>query len=165
MKTANKKQCGFTLIELMVVMSILVILSSVMVVGYWKSQKRYDVLRSTQQVISSLRRAQNMALSGQGYGTVAPSGYGFYSSSSDQYCLFYNTTSEKAYKAGESVLMETATLPAGTTLTPSGVSVFFTPPEPITYINGVNSGSQVFVLQNDDSSRQVTIYSSGLVDY
>jgi Tfp pilus assembly protein FimT len=146
-------------------MAIIVILSSVVLAGYWAGQKRYDVSRSAQQLISSLRQAQNMALSGRTYDVAIPSGYGLYSLSSSQYCLFYNTDSSKVYQEGVSVKIETVALPADTTLAPSNSSIFFTPPEPITYINGANSGSQSFVLQNGNFSRQITIYSSGLGDF
>ncbi|HRY52530.1 MAG TPA: prepilin-type N-terminal cleavage/methylation domain-containing protein [Candidatus Portnoybacteria bacterium] len=165
MKIFGQKHRGFTIIELLVVMAIIVVLSSVVMAGYWTGQKRYDVSRSTQQLISSLRQAQNMALSGRTYSASVPTGYGFYSLSSSQYCLFYNADSSKVYQEGVSVKIETVTLPADTTLTPSSASIFFTPPEPITYINGANSGSQAFVLQNGNFSRQITIYSSGLVDF
>ncbi len=165
MKIIDQKQQGFTMIEMLVVLTVIIILSSVVVVGYWRNQKYYEVSRSTQQLIYYIRQAQNMALTGRTYGAAAPKGFGFYSLSASQYYLFYNVDSAKDYQAGTSVIAETVTLPGGTSLTPAGVSIFFTPPEPITYINGVNSGSQVFTLQNGTFSRQVTAYASGLVDF
>jgi prepilin-type N-terminal cleavage/methylation domain-containing protein len=159
----RKKQAGFTLIELLVVMFIISLLSGSVLIGYWGGQKRYDVSRAAQQMLADLRRAQNLALSGKMQMAVSPAGYGIYVSAADRYTLFYNTNSARRHD-GASLDMEQVSLPANVKLAPVGTSVYFTPPAPVTYINGASVGSVVFTLTNASYSKTITVYASGRIE-
>lgn len=59
-----KKLPGFSLIELLVVVAIIMVLSGVSLVGYNNFNERQQVVRDAQNLASNLRLAQQWALSG-----------------------------------------------------------------------------------------------------
>lgn len=72
----NKK--GFTLVELLVVISIISIISGVMVVNFRTSEQTNKLQRSAQQVVQGLRKAQGMALFSSEHGGEVYDYYGIY---------------------------------------------------------------------------------------
>ncbi len=170
-------QLGFSLIELLVVIFITTVLSTLIVINYRSGQQRYNLDQTTQRLAANLRRMQNAALapkieSGQ---TLPSCGYGIYTSSNSQYQLFYNVAANcnsvnKYYTSGSSVVLETVNL-SGVTLTYSGpscasdrcMSTYFIPPDPTTYIANNDSGPRVFTL-TAGTNRTITVYLSGRID-
>lgn len=163
-KTRTKNQAGFTLVELLVVIFIISLISGSVLYSSWKGQDQYYVSKSVQKLAADLRRAQNLALSGQTQGVIMPRGYGLYFVSGSQYYIFYNTSSDLVYAAGASVLLETINLTNNAVVSPIAQSIYFTPPDPTTYINGVNSGSLTLILTKGTRSKTITTYSSGKID-
>ena len=158
-----KSDAGFTLVELLVVMFIIVLLSGSVMAGYWSGEKSHAVLRVAQQMTADLRYVQNLALAGSAQAEVIPYGYGLYAPTSGQYLLFYNVDSVKTYVAGESVILSNVNL-TDTTLSPAGATIFFVPPDPTTYINDLSSGSQAFTVSSGSYSKSVTVYASGKIE-
>ena len=164
-KQSNQKTLtGFTLIELLVVMFIVSLLAGSAFVVYSNGQRRYEVSANLQRLVADLRLVQNMALSGKKTGVVTPIGYGLYATTG-QYLLFYNSDTSTSYMAGSSVIIETVNLPAGVSLSPGGSSIYFVPPDPTTYLNGVSTGSLTLTLANGNASREIIVNSSGLIDF
>lgn len=153
---------GFTLIELLVVIFIISTISGSVLIGSWRSQDQYYATKAAQKLTADLRRVQNMALVGKLQGATSPEGYGIYVQSASQYLVFYNTDSSKVYGAASRIL-ETVVLEK-TDLSPIGANVFFTPPDPITHINGVANGSQVFTVTSGLASKETIAYASGRID-
>ena len=153
---------GFTLIELLVVIFIMALISGSVMVGSWRGQNQYAVSRAVQKMSADLHRVQSMALAGKTQGAITPSGYGLYSQSASQYQLFYNTGASQVYD-GSSVVMETVTL-AKAALAPVGSNIFFTPPNPTTYINGGLGGSQTFTIISGGYAKNVTVFSGGRIE-
>ena len=60
-----KHNNGFTLIEILLVMAVLIILLIMSVVLLGPSQKQSDLQGSSQEIISALRRAQNRTLASE----------------------------------------------------------------------------------------------------
>jgi len=162
--TRNHKQRGVTLIELLVVIFIISLISGSVLYSSWKGQDQYYVSQSVQKLAADLRRTQNMALSGQTQGAVMPRGYGLYFVSASRYYLFYNTSADLVYAAGASVLLETINLTNNVVVSPVAQSIYFTPPDPTTYINGANAGSLVLTWTRVVRSKTSTTYSSGKID-
>ncbi len=156
-------QKGFSIIELLVVIFIVALLSGLVLVGFFSGQKRYAVSRAAQLLAADLRRAQNFAITGKIQGATVPAGYGLYISSASQYKLFYNNNTNKQYNAS-SITLETISL-ADAAITSAGIakSIYFTPPEPVTYINGAASGSQIFTITSNSYSKTVTVDASGRI--
>ncbi len=163
MKKDQKIFTGFTLIELLVVIFIISLISGSVMISYFSGQKQYDVLRVSQKLAANLRQVQNMAISGKKQGATVPTGYGLFVTSAGQYQLFYNTDGSPAHNAS-SINFETINLPVNVSLSPASRTIFFVPPDPTTYINGVNSGSLTFTVTSGSTSKSVSVYSSGLID-
>ncbi len=75
-------QRGFTLIEMLVTISILVLLSAMVVVNFRDAEKGNAVRLGAEQFVGVLREAQNYALAQKrvvvGKDSIVPAGYGVY---------------------------------------------------------------------------------------
>lgn len=161
-KNICKQSAGFSLIEMLVVLAVIMTISGAVVTSSFSGQKRYDLARAYQQMSADLRRAQNLALAGKMQEGVSPAGYGIHTGDSG-YTLFYNLDSSREHQ-GASVDLEAISLPTGVILTPVGASIYFAPPDPTTYINGVSAGSLTFTLTNASYSKTITVYVSGMIE-
>lgn len=169
MKKRNSKFNGFSLIEMMVVMSIIAILAVLVLANYQASQKRYALAQAVQRLVSDLRKTQNMAISGSGI----YSGYGIYANSnSTSYVIFGNNGGTPRFDDGD-VALETINLPPKIkilSVSPlrGGLDITFKPPAPTTYINGQSTlgSSAVFTLQTEDGSltKTATVTTAGLIN-
>ncbi len=162
MNKQRKFLAGFTLIEFLVVIFIISLISGSVLVNSWKNQDQYYVSRAAQELAANLRLAQSLALSGEIQGAIIPSGYGFYSQSATEYLVFYNVDASKIYDAN-SVVLKTLALEKAS-LAPVGSSIFFTPPNPATFINGVNADSKTFTVTAGSRTKNVTISVGGKID-
>ena len=153
---------GFTLTELLVVVFIIALISGSFLASFWRGQDQYYVAKAAQKLAADLRRAQSLALAGKMQGATAPAGYGLYAPSAGQYVIFYNTDASKVYGAA-SVTLETVVLEKAA-LSPSGANVFFVPPDPTTYLNGSNTGSQTLTIAGTNNSKSVTVSVGGRID-
>jgi len=109
---------GFTLIETLLIIGIIIILISLAVINQKGFQKKSDLDISTQEIISRLRQAQNKALSSDG-----DSQYGVYfdtTTNPHQYVLFKgedyanrDPSSDKIYEVAESVEISEINLGTG----------------------------------------------------
>jgi prepilin-type N-terminal cleavage/methylation domain-containing protein len=90
MQTANRKS-GYTLIELLVGLTIIAIVFSIGFAGYRDFSRRQAVAGVTKSIQSDLRNAQQLALTGQKPDTCTRlSGYTFASVSSTSYSISAN---------------------------------------------------------------------------
>lgn len=171
------RQAGFTIFELLVVIFIIGLLTSMVLANYRGGQKRYMLSGDTQKLISNLRKIQNMAMSGTGiYGQYC--GYGIEIDSvlrPTSYRIYgdvYNpcASSTNIYNNGVDDIIETISLSPrvsiqSTTFTP--LDVFFKPPNPTTYINGDDAAfrSAAIVLELSDigKTETVTVTTAGLI--
>src|SRR3989338_367144 len=103
---------GFTLIELMVVTSIIVLLTALAFPNYRGGSQRLALQRSAHQLAQDLRRAEELALSSQQFGGEVPKGYGIYfnRNQSNQYILFADLGDGDRQYTDSSEKVETITL-------------------------------------------------------
>lgn len=138
-----KSNKGFTLIEMLVVMFIVVLMSSLMLVNFRSSKKSYILSQAAQKLISDIRKTQNMAMSGVNPEGSSIKGYGIYVNDfvSDSYVIFADQDDDQRYDGGEAI--KTVTLPDQIEVYSVSpwpvVHIFFQPPNPTTYINQDNS--------------------------
>lgn len=164
MITASRKfTFGFTLIELIVVIAIMAVLSTLLLANYRGGQGQYVLEETFQLLVSNIRRAQNLAMTSLEQNGQVPYGYGIYIPDVNSYLIFYNQSNDNDYQVG-SIDLEVINLSNQITINPTDKSIFFVPPEPTTYINGLNSGSQSFTLTKDGQNKTITIYSSGRIE-
>ncbi len=77
MNTKSAKNRGFTLIELIVVISIMVILTSSLILNFGTANKNRDIASARNFVVSDLRKAQSFSLSARDISSgVHSSAYG-----------------------------------------------------------------------------------------
>lgn len=60
-----RKKQGFTIIELIIAVAIIVILSGIVLANYHASRRQQTLTAEAQKLASTLRKAQNMALAGE----------------------------------------------------------------------------------------------------
>ncbi len=100
---------GITLIEILVVLFIIAMLLMILVSDFPKIQKQFALSRATYKFAQDLRRAQDMALSGQeikkqGGAMLNAQGYGVYlnlSAAAKKYMLYADLNGDKSYNVGE----------------------------------------------------------------
>jgi Tfp pilus assembly protein FimT len=177
-KVKNKKITnffGFTLIELLTSIFIIILITGMFMVNYHNTNKRSELGVVKQKLASDIRLAQNYSLGSKTYdGITTPSGgWGVHFSLADptHYIIFADknaSNGNQTYDAGEAV--ETKTLPVGMTinsLSPANVvDIVFFPPDPVTYINGLNNTTAQIVLKENinNSTAAVTVNFFGLID-
>jgi len=143
---------GFTVIELLVVTSIIALMSALILTNYRTGERRYAFNQAVQKLVSDFRKAQGMAISGAGIeGKYC--GYGIYinpSATPDSY-IFYgdipsadcNNSNHKHDGGDYSEIVNLPERIVFNSTPPQGVlDVFYKPPEPITYINEVSQFTQ-----------------------
>lgn len=152
---------GFTLIELIVVLGILVVVSVVLFTNLATRKSEADLVATDQQVATLLRRAENDATEQEG---DVPWGVYFSNSTTTSpfYALFttsYSTSSVVSmYLLPATVSYQTSTLPLG-----ASTSIIFSP------ISGSASVSTTigFYMPKQSTGASSTIYiaSSGQITY
>ena len=123
-----------------------------------------EVSSSTQQLMADLRQVQNRALIGKIQSGNVPGGYGVYISTANQYLVFYNNDAKRQYDAVSSIVSRTINLSSKVLLNQIGSSIFFTPPQPTTYINGLENSSLVITISNSLITKTINIRQFGLMD-
>lgn len=103
------KNKGFTLIELMVVISIIGILSVVFLANYRGGEREFALKRSIHQLSLDFRRAQEMAVGTQEFKGAFQGGYGiFLTENQEDYVLFVDCDSN-GYFSGSSLVCSDCT--------------------------------------------------------
>jgi len=165
--TRNKIKPAFTLIEMVISISIITIVTALFIVNYHSANKRTDLTMAAQNLVSDLHLAQNNALGLVKYGlgssaAVPPGGWGIsFATSTNSYTLFadldapgdpgylnYDPPTEGIIDYGA----RTTSLPAGISIIElrtfradggsdlnSQANVTFLPPDPITNIYRVDT--------------------------
>jgi len=146
-----KAQKGFSLIELMMVIVIVSIASTIIIAQYSNSRNSKALFLGAKQIANDVRMAQNYTFSALGDGGANPSGgYGIrFIKDSNSYILFGDQSiapavPNKAYDVGED--FQIIKLPEGITVKSlkmdsvdtNPVDVVFAPPYGEVYINGSN---------------------------
>lgn len=177
-----KSEAGFTLMELIVSISIIVLISGVFLANYHSTNKQSELTMVAQKLVSDIRLAQNYSLGSKEYSLSVPAGgWGVHFdkvSSPGSYKIFADSNGNMEYDAGEADKDkggQTVNLPAGVTISEidvgvsiNSVDITFLPPDPTTNIwNGVNNYNAVQIkLEGEDGSlmKTVAVNFFGLVE-
>lgn len=146
---------GLTLTEMLVVISIVIVFSSMVFANYGKGQESMALERAGQKLGQDLRRAQEMAMAGSFDSSTNAVGIYFEESSPTSYILYYNYNANFYYE-GDSVdsQEEDINIEEGIKICNiknkdvevPNISVSFAPPEPVTRIQNYNSEYEAFII-------------------
>lgn len=154
-------------------------MSGLFMVNYHNANKRSELGLVKQKLVSDIRLAQNYSLGSKTYdGFNVPSGgWGaHFSLDNPTYYIIFadkNTPNgNQAYDDGEAI--ETKTLPAEVTISlievnsisKQSVDIVFFPPDPVTYVNGLNNANAQITLKENvnNSTAVITVNFFGLID-
>lgn len=183
MKKAERKkisgQGGFSLAELVVGLFIIALISGLFMANYHNTNKRSQLNMERQKMASNIRVAQNNSLSSKTYdGTNMPAGgWGVHFAMSDtsHYIIFADQDGDERYNndVTKDLAKEIKTLPEGVTIKSlslaeavDSLDVVFYPPDPVTYLNGLDNQVAMIVLQDNvnNSTGTVLVNFFGLID-
>jgi prepilin-type N-terminal cleavage/methylation domain-containing protein len=145
MKEYHKKGAGFTMMEMLVVIFIIGVMSSILVVNWRKNEQTYLVQRTAQEIAQNIRKAQDLALTSKKYSVSedVPSYYGinFATNNPTSYFIFADKNGNKTYQPSDfkidnkNILISSGVqidyLSAGNNL-----DIAFSIPDGFTYVNG-----------------------------
>ncbi len=180
----DDKKLAFTLIELIVSMSIIVILTTIFLVNYRQSNQRTDIVMAAQLLVSDARFAQSNSLGLTKYNGMMPEGgWGIFLSSVDsennKYIIFADINNNYQYDEGEAEENfggKTVVLPKNITIYSLSIDnvisnnlyVTFLPPDPITRIyDGANDKNKAEIILKEsvnETTKKIQINFNGLID-
>ncbi|MCD4705352.1 prepilin-type N-terminal cleavage/methylation domain-containing protein [bacterium] len=100
-----KSQKCFTLIEVMVAISVFMIIFTIGLVDYKNSEKSINFRLTAFDIEDSIRAVQNMAFTGKKIKTEIPAnGYGIFFNQDENYYLVYGDKLEVGYQAEDDLL-------------------------------------------------------------
>jgi prepilin-type N-terminal cleavage/methylation domain-containing protein len=113
-KVQHKSGAGFTLIELIVVIFIIGMLSTVMMANFRAGEKQKRVQLGADQTLSAMRTLQNVVLSGKQIGSC-PATPNYYAS------VAYSSSSVNLYCSG--IVFQTIKMPSDVRIKASSISI------------------------------------------
>lgn len=177
-KKLRNKNFGFTLTELLVVIFIISVLSSLSFVNYRSVKERLIIERAAQKLAQDIRRAQEMALAAKEcpLGTTCagqvPRGYGIYlRENQTSYILYADISSPYDRYGGGDATIEIISLENGieiSDITPfSMLSINFSPPDPKISINstlGQPTNDATTTLSLGSIQKMIHFNTAGLIE-
>jgi len=132
----NRNNWGFTLIEMVVVLGVVVLLSGLLIIYSREGEKLSLILRTRTQVVSDINRAKNLAITSQSWQGQKTCGYGVYfDTTNNRYIIFTDISSDcdtsDHLRKDDAYDVDIIPLSNQFILTSSNISqVFFLPPDP-----------------------------------
>ncbi len=172
MKQKLKSNEGFSIIEILAVMAIIVTISGIAIVNWRSGEKQYALQRAASKLSQDIRRAEELAMSTKQFqGQVPEGGYGvfFKVSEKDHYILFADLNNNNHYDPGLDGLVEDIPLEKEiqiSQLSPSSpLHITFTPPEPTVTITQDASEAQITLSIKTDPTKIkiIKLNKAGLV--
>lgn len=146
-----RRQSGFSLVELITVIAVIVILTSIIVVGLRSRGDQTNLDFSAQHFISVCKQARTMIIAGKkapGEDVPPPGGYGVRIDDEDTFFLFADLDESRDYDAGEEI--ETIDLPDGIVISSGeGEEVVFEAPDGDMFLTGGSTVTIIFALEDD----------------
>lgn len=170
---------GFTIIELMVVMGILAMLSTMLLLNFRSSGTSVSAQnQAASAVASDIRRMQSLSLAGSLYNTSVVCGYGVHYLDATSYRLFARTlvtgsscvSGATLYQAADKTIEDRKIVNSRMSFSAPFADVYFEVPYGKTYTNGNGSLVQapltIGVIVTGQAAPIVTIkiYTSGKID-
>lgn len=160
---------GFTLAELLVVIGIIALISTVVFANYRQGEKHFSLQRASYALVQDIRSAQNMAMGARTVAGVVPEGYGIYfnTSTPTQYKIFADN-GDGLYGGGDTdvTTLQFESGIAITSLSTGGtLSVVFFPPDPSVLISGneLITSASITINYEGGPARIISVNKAGLI--
>lgn len=178
----SKNSAGFTLIELIVSISIIAMMSGLFLTNYHSTNKTSELRMTAQKLASDLRLAQNYSLGSKEYGGNMPAGgWGVHLDrvvSPNSYIIFADNDGNMQYDSGEGDVDKggmVVALPAGVSIQEINigspidfVDITFLPPDPMTNIwDGASTNNLISIVLTENSTnttKAVEVNFFGLIE-
>lgn len=101
MKRKIFKNRGFTIFELLVVIFVIALISSILIANWRRGEEQYRLQGAIQEIVQNIRKAQEMALAGVEHNGQVPQNYGLYFMvASPSYNIFSEDSNDRRYDRG-----------------------------------------------------------------
>lgn len=182
----KKSEKGITLIEILVVIFIIALFSSILVADFPEIKRQFALTRAVYKMSQDLRRVQDMGLSGQQIEGVDVKGYGIYINldnpnlGNKKYIIYADMDNDPKYVADTDSIIETidfSQAEAGVVIdrimnTTDGqqwVDINFKPPNPTVTITNLSSSTNrvqiIFAIKSvPPKERTVFVNTAGLIE-
>jgi len=172
-----KRQKGFSLIEMVIVASIIGMLATTLILNFRAGGRDTALIQVTQQIASDVREAQSMAISAKRYNGLTRCGYGVSFNDARTYKIYVGPdsksivckTENRNFNTGDVVIETVTLLDIQVEITGTFPDIFFEPPNPDTYID--NEGlatranpAEIVLTNTGGKTKKVLVYPSGLVE-
>ena len=171
-----EKKTGFTLIELIVVISVISILSVFIAANYRAGERQLALERAAYQFSQDIRKAQAMAMASARCpadtacaGNVPAGGYGLYleRNNNDYYILYADINDNGEREEIERIYFEKPVVFSASS--PASFSINFKPPDPIIIINvnNMNQDSATIIITlglEPSKTKTITVNKAGLIE-
>jgi prepilin-type N-terminal cleavage/methylation domain-containing protein len=161
MKMETKTKKGFTLLELMVVIAIMSIMSTLVIVSLAKSKNDRDVEAAGREVAAALREAQNDALTGKSGTNQYPCSVTFQvTGGGSGYRLLYNYNSSPGQSDCGAAFqwIYNKALSSGVSISPGSGNTVFSVPH-----GTFSSGTTGYTLNKGSSQYDVNVSGIGVI--
>lgn len=128
---------AFTIIELLVVVSIIVLITALTLPNYRQNDNQLAIQRSAHKISQDLRRAQEFAIAAKEFNGSIPGGYGVYFdlNQADRYIIFADLDGDHKYDSNEKeeeiVFESSVVLNSLSPVDRGSLNIFFVPPDPV----------------------------------
>lgn len=161
------KQKGFTLIEMLVILAIIIILLIIALPGYESSRQVLALERSAVQFAQDLRWAEEMAMSAR-ESSKCPGEY-VYGVSLDQndperYFVFGDCNGNGTYQPADELIKEESLERSISFDIPENIDIVFIPPEPTVEITPDSETISINLKNEKDGSKTVKVNKIGLIE-
>ena len=171
-----KYNAGFTVVELLASIFIISLISGLFLVNYRVGDQQAKLINAAQKLASDIKLAQSYTLGLREFeGNFPNDGWGVrLEAGNSDYIIFADTdVDEYDYDIGEeyitidlpeNITIDSITDSMGGSISP--LDIVFTPPDPITYINGASNAFADIVLKDSQTSltKTITVNFLGMVD-
>lgn len=168
----KRNRRGFTLIELMVAISIFTLLSSFTIINYRVNEKVRALKNQAQELVSGIQKIQNMALTGETVNSEVPIIYKFSLADCVDNCVY--KLSAVISPTEETIISQTALKAVNINITPlasGGIVAEFAPPRGKMLLHAQNDPTETYAdtaieIKNSDVAVCIRLNAiSGRIDY
>ncbi|MDD4358477.1 MAG: prepilin-type N-terminal cleavage/methylation domain-containing protein [Candidatus Pacebacteria bacterium] len=163
------KNKGLTLVELLVVISIIIIATGVIVIN-GSSKDSIDLYNAANTLRQNISKAKEMAMSGVGASPDTNYGIGVWVTGANEYIIYKNAGKTAYNYGGSDVILDKVTLGDGLVFKNTDKGALFVPPTPYvalcTGTSCINTGSLEFGVCKTGltSCHLITINAAGLIE-